>query len=86
LLCALTNINSHTCISAATGFTGNVLNIPHKELHLQKLLYITTILSVVLYGCETWSLTLEVEHRLRVSENRVLNEGGRSGRRVEKTA
>jgi hypothetical protein len=27
---------------------------------------------VVLYGCETWSLTLREEHRLRVSENRVL--------------
>jgi hypothetical protein len=28
---------------------------------------------VVLYGCETWSLTLREEHRLRVFENRVLN-------------
>ena len=27
---------------------------------------------VVLYGCETWSLTLRKEHRLRVFENRVL--------------
>jgi hypothetical protein len=27
---------------------------------------------VVLYGCETWSLTLKEEHRLRVFENRVL--------------
>jgi hypothetical protein len=26
---------------------------------------------VVLYGCETWSLTLREEHRLRVFENRV---------------
>jgi hypothetical protein len=32
----------------------------------------TVILSVVLYGCETWSLTLEEEHRLRVFEKRVL--------------
>ena len=32
----------------------------------------TVILPVVLYGCETWSLTLKEEHRLRVSENRVL--------------
>jgi hypothetical protein len=32
----------------------------------------TTILSVVLYGCETWSLTLTEEHRLRVFDNRVL--------------
>ena len=29
-------------------------------------------MSVVLYGCETWSLTLREEHRLRVFENRVL--------------
>jgi len=27
---------------------------------------------VVLYGCETWSLTLRVECRLRMFENRVL--------------
>jgi hypothetical protein len=27
---------------------------------------------VVLYGCETWSLTLKEEHRLRVVENWVL--------------
>jgi hypothetical protein len=27
---------------------------------------------VVLYGCETWSLILKEEHRLRVFENRVL--------------
>jgi len=30
------------------------------------------ILPVVLYGCETWSLTLREEPRLRVFENRVL--------------
>jgi len=29
-------------------------------------------LPVVLYGCETWSLSLREEHRLRVFENRVL--------------
>ena len=27
---------------------------------------------VVLYGCETWSLTLREEHRLRVFQNKVL--------------
>jgi hypothetical protein len=32
----------------------------------------TIILPVVLYGCETWSLTLREEHRLSVFENRVL--------------
>jgi hypothetical protein len=35
-------------------------------------IYKTTILPVVLYGCETWSVTLREEHRLRVFENRVL--------------
>jgi hypothetical protein len=35
-------------------------------------IYKNIILPVVLYGCETWSLTLREEHRLRVFENRVL--------------
>ena len=30
------------------------------------------ILPIVLYGCETWSVNLRTEHRLRVFENRVL--------------
>ena len=32
----------------------------------------TINLPVVLYGCETWSVILRDEHRLRVLENRVL--------------
>jgi hypothetical protein len=32
----------------------------------------TIVLPVVLYGCETWSLTLREECRLRVFENKVL--------------
>jgi hypothetical protein len=35
-------------------------------------IYKTVILPVVLYGCETWFLTLREEHRLRAFENRVL--------------
>jgi hypothetical protein len=35
-------------------------------------LYKTIILPVVLYGCETWSLTLREEPRLRVFQNWVL--------------
>jgi hypothetical protein len=35
-------------------------------------IYKTIILPVVLYGCESWSLTLREEHRLRVFENTVL--------------
>jgi hypothetical protein len=39
---------------------------------LKTKIYRTIILPVVLYGCETWSLTLREECRLRVFENRVL--------------
>jgi hypothetical protein len=35
-------------------------------------IYKTIILPVVSYGCETWSLTLGEDHRMRVFENRVL--------------
>ena len=35
-------------------------------------IYRTIVLPVVLYGCETWSLTLREEHSLKVFENRVL--------------
>jgi hypothetical protein len=35
-------------------------------------IYKTVILPVVLNGCETWSLTLREEHRLRMFEKRVL--------------
>jgi hypothetical protein len=35
-------------------------------------LYKTIILPVVLYGCETWSLSLREDHGLRAFENRVL--------------
>jgi hypothetical protein len=35
-------------------------------------IYRTIILPVVLYGCETWSLTLREECRLTVFENRVM--------------
>ena len=40
-------------------------------------MYRTIILPVVLYGCETWLLTLREERRLRVFENRVLRIFGR---------
>jgi hypothetical protein len=42
------------------------------QKNLKIKIYKTVILPVVLYGCDTWSLTLREEHRLRVSENRVL--------------
>jgi len=42
----------------------------YKNLKIK--IYRTIILPVVLYGCETWSLTLREVRRLRVFENRVL--------------
>ena len=41
-----------------------------KNLKIKR--YRTIILPVVLYGCETWSVTLREERRLRVFEIRVL--------------
>jgi hypothetical protein len=41
-------------------------------LHIPVPYHPSQLLLVVLYGCETWSLTLKEEHRLRVFENRVL--------------
>ena len=46
--------------------------INNRSQNLKVKIYRTIILPVVLYGCETWSLTMWEEHRLRVSENRVL--------------
>ena len=43
-----------------------------KNLKIKMYEYKTIILPVVLYGCETWSLTLREEGRLRVFENRIL--------------
>jgi hypothetical protein len=43
--------------------------------HINKIkikIYKTVILPVVLYECETWSLTLREEHGMRVFENRML--------------
>ena len=44
--------------------------LPSKNLKIK--IYSTIILAVVLYGCETWPLTLRQERKLRVFENMVL--------------
>ena len=62
--------------------TGNACYRPVQTLLSSSLLsknfkikiYINIILPVALHGCETWSLTLREERRLRVFENRVLRE------------
>jgi len=37
---------------------------------------------LILYGCETWSVTLRKEHRSRVSENTVLRDLFKPSREV----
>jgi len=54
-------------------FLSKILRLNYTELYLR----------VVLYEHETWSLTLRVERRLRVSENRV---GGKDKRGLEEIA
>jgi hypothetical protein len=50
----------------------NLLSSSLLSKNLKIKIYRTTILPAVLYGCETWSLTLREVRRLRVFENRVL--------------
>jgi len=50
----------------------NILSSSLLTSNLKFTIYRNIILPVVLYGCETWSLTLREERRLRVFENRVL--------------
>jgi hypothetical protein len=55
----------------------NILSSLLISKNLKIKIYKTVTLTVVFYGCETWSLTLGEEHRLRVSENRVFRPFGR---------
>ena len=50
----------------------NLLSSSLLSKNLKIKIYRTIILPVVLYGYETWSLTLREECRLRVFENRVV--------------
>ncbi len=50
----------------------NLLSSSLLSKNIKGKIYRTTILPVVLYGCETWSPPLSKEHRLRVLGNRVL--------------
>ena len=62
----------------------NLLSSRLLSKNLKIKIYRTIILPVVLYGCETWSLTLREERKLRLFENMVLRIFGR--RRDEVTA
>jgi hypothetical protein len=50
----------------------NILSSSSLSKNVKLKIYRTIIFPVVLYGCESWSLTLREECRLRVFENIVL--------------
>jgi hypothetical protein len=52
----------------------NLLSYRLISKNLQIKMYKTVVLPIVLYGCETCSLALREEHRLRVFKNRVSRE------------
>jgi hypothetical protein len=47
-----------------------VLSLLYKNIKIK--IYRSILLPVILYGCETWSITLREERRLSVFANRVL--------------
>ena len=76
----LTNQNSiaeenKSRLQSGNAFYHSVQNLLSSRMlskNLKIKIYRTVILPVVLYDCETWSLTLREERKLRVFENRVL--------------
>ena len=77
-----TNLTNQNCIqkeiksrlklgNACYHSVQNLLSSGLLSKNLMIKIYRTIILPVVLYGCETWSLTLSEEHRVRVFESSV---------------
>jgi hypothetical protein len=60
--------SGNACYHAVQNLLFSCLLSKNLKIRIYKMI----ILPVILYGCETWSLTLREEHRLRVFENRVL--------------
>jgi len=60
--------SGNACYHSVQNFLSS--SLPCKNI--KNKIYKTIILPIVCYGCETWSLTLKEEHRLRMFENRVL--------------
>jgi hypothetical protein len=58
--------------NACYHFVQSLLSSSLLSKNLKMRIYKTIILPAILYGCETWSLTLREEHRLRVFENKDL--------------
>ncbi|KAJ4442202.1 hypothetical protein ANN_12068 [Periplaneta americana] len=74
-----TGIQHPPDLSSTTSATGacyysveKILSSSLLSKSLKVRIYKTVILPVVLYGCETWTLTLREEQRLRMFENKVL--------------
>jgi len=80
LVTTLTNQNSiaeeiKSRLRSGNAFYHSVQSLLSSRLlskNLKIKIYRTIILPVVLYGCETWSLTLREKRKLRVFENMVL--------------
>ena len=71
VLCSfLTQTNPVVRFLLSLGLKKLITGVPIKKLKFKT--NKTIILPVVLYGCETWSLTLREEERLSVLENKVL--------------
>ena len=74
-------------------FGSNILFSRLLSKNLKIKIYKIIILQVLLYGCDTWYITLREERRLRVFENRILrrifwpksDENGK-GRRLQGTS
>jgi hypothetical protein len=72
--------NDWTIVSGKVGREWQELVVAQFEIilvaviskNLKIKIYKSIILSVVLYGCETWSFTLREERRLKVFENGML--------------
>jgi len=78
-----TNLTNQNCIveetksrlslgNACYHSVQNLLSSRLLSKNLKIKIYRTVIFPVVLYGCETWSLTLQEERKLRLFENMVL--------------
>jgi len=59
-------------VNACYHFMQNLLSSGLLSKNLMIKIHRTVILPVVLYGCETWSLTLRMERKVRLFETRVL--------------
>jgi hypothetical protein len=60
------------CMGNQCHLVQNLLSFGLLSRNTKNKIYRTISLPVLLYGCETWSLTLREERKLRVFENRLL--------------